>query len=146
MSNLYFDSQNDTDLIRPDYRSHVDLDFWAEQVERYVVDEYTQVDNQDYENYLNSQYILGGVVRLTEYEEDPANADADFKKAFKRLVAHILNHGILPNLDKEEHLEAYKSGKRSWQYADAYGELDFWPTGSSRFLKEWDYRTPRYHL
>lgn len=107
----YFDPSAPADLalLNADVRSNAELTNVANATEDDVRQMYTEWDK------LNEEYV----VKLRGYTADPANAGADFKKAYKQTIADAISFRLL-HYNNRQGVESVSRGARSESYFEGF--------------------------
>lgn len=115
----YFNPDNADDLLllKSDVRTNAELSNVANATEDDVRQLYTIYDESE------SEYV----VKLRGYTDDPDNANAQFKKAYKQTIADAISWR-LEKYSSEAGLKRDKRGQREQEYFDGFNPelLPYW--------------------
>lgn len=139
----YFDPSNaaDKNLLHADVRDHAELANVAGQIEHEVIEHYREeYPRFPQTGYRSSTFDPDGPlvtrVFLHGYDEDPAEAEANFKEALRRTIAELVSFALRV-YDNEIGIQSKRRGGRSESYAGRIPTKDEWPGG-------WDHRLILY--
>lgn len=133
----YFDttSSDDVKLLNANIRTNSELANVANATEDYLRSIYTAYNETDnvYE------------VKLRGYADDPANADAGFKQAYKQTIADAISFVLLNYQSEKSNLTRDKRGQREQNYTAGFNPDNF-PYSLFRRLILYDMREPVYGI
>jgi len=140
---------DDLDLLHSSVRDDSELTNVVNKVEYEMIDYFRQRPNiplyfrSGFENLSSKNRIK---VRLIGYsEDDPAQSNDDLKEALRRSIAYVVSY-ILRNYDNLVGAQSIKQGQRSVSYHGAIPDVDKWPDGWKRYLRNFDDREAHYSI
>jgi len=147
----FFDPSNPSDLslIHSSVRDHEELYDVADKVEYEMIDHFRQ--RPDMPLYFRSGFenlsSLNRVkVRLIGYSEDsPEDSNANLKEALRRSIGYVVSY-ILRNYDNTVGAESIRQGQRSISYRGQIPNVNDWPSGWKKYLRNFDDREAQYSI
>jgi hypothetical protein len=127
-------SADDLKLLHSTIRTNVELENIAPQVEDAIRNLYTEYDS------INETYT----VKLRGYTDDPDDAPALFKAAYKQAIANAISF-VLRNYTAEQGLKRDKRGQREQEFKEGFNPSTF-PSWCLEGLALFDIRTLMYSI